>query len=104
MNLSEIAKYVGTALKLQDARIVYAQEKDEEPPIILSRKVIGSVILVLGIGLKMVYGIDLTEAIKEDLTKQLEALVTVAISIYGLVMVIISMFKKKKDDRQKGQS
>jgi len=86
-------KYIKLLAGWQDVQDTYRQEKGKDRPIYLSRKLIGSVIGLLGVFLHVQFGIAVDEATQISLIDNFEKLFPALMVVYGSGMAIVSIVK-----------
>lgn len=74
----------------------YKEETGKDRPAYLSRRFIGAVIIVGGAVLSLELGVKIDESLLTDITNSIEKIVAAGIVLYGLVMEIVGIVKRKK--------
>lgn len=81
--------------KLKDVRAAVEETTGQQAPIYLSRKVIGSILILFAGVLLYLTGVNLDVNMVTNLTDNIEHLIGAIIGIYGFIMFLISALKKK---------
>jgi len=88
-------KYIPLVGLFKNVKTSYKEETGKDRPAYLSRRFIGTVIALGGAILAIQFGIIIDTTILEQLTDNIEKLVATVIAIYGIVLAIVGLFKKK---------
>lgn len=91
-------KYLKLLMVLRDVSTVYQEEKGANRPWYLSRRFIGIVITFLGLCLTVFTGYEASEIHLSIMSDNIAAIVSAAISLYGIVMGIVGVVCKKKTE------
>ena len=90
-----IFKYFKLFAGLKDVRAIVKEESGKDAPVWMSRKVIGAVLVFISTLVLYFTGIQIDPDIIVSLTDNLEKLTSAGVAMYGIVMVLVSVFKNK---------
>lgn len=93
-----LLRYIPRILFLfKDVTKAIRNDKGQDRPKYLSRRVIGAVLLLVatisGIALK----VEISPAIIENITEHLDTAIVAGIGLWGLIMEIVGIVKRKKE-------
>jgi len=86
-------KLIGLFRNVADA---YEEHTGKDRPAYLSRRFIGALIILIGAGLSLHFGVKIDEGILTNITEGLDRIVCACIVLYGAVMEVIGIVKRKK--------
>ena len=89
-------KYLPLLLKMRDISNVYEEEKGQNKPWYLSRRFFGVVIIAIFAFLSIQFGFDMSALSPDVIANHIVNAVQALIGLYGIVMVIVGYFKRKK--------
>jgi hypothetical protein len=93
-----LLKYLKLLPLFKDAVSAYKEEEGKPVPAILHRRVFGAIILLVGTGIAVYYGIegDVFTANLGKITESLDSIISAALVLYGAIMMIIGQIKSKR--------
>jgi len=94
--VSKIFKYLTLIGLLQNVTNAYKEHTGKDRPAYLSRRFVGALIILIGAGLSVHYGVKIDENILTNITESLEKIIAASIVLYGAVMEIVGILKRKK--------
>ena len=92
----QLFKYFSLILKLKDISNVYEEEKGQNKPFYLSRRFFGVVIIAIFAFLSIQFGFDMSALSPDVIANHIVNAVQAFIGLYGIIMVIVGYFKRKK--------
>jgi hypothetical protein len=88
-------KYLPLLLKLKEVSEIYEAETGKPRPALISRRFLGAVLLLISAGLAKYFDITIPENMIETIADNIDAIIVAAIGIYGGVMGVVGIVKKK---------
>lgn len=89
-------KFLPLILKGKQVAEVYQEETGQGKPVYLSRRFVGTVIVLIGAGVSMYFGVSLDENILSSLTDNTVSIISAGITLYGVILGIIGIIKRRK--------
>lgn len=89
-------KFIPLLLRGKGIADAYKEEVGTGKPIYLSRRFVGLVIVLLGAIASMYFGVTLDEGILSSLTDNLLSVISAGVALYGVILSIIGVIKRKK--------
>ncbi len=89
-------KFLPLILKGKQVADVYQEEVGQGKPIYLSRRFVGTVIVLIGAGASKYFGVSLDENVLSSLTDSTVSLISAGVTLYGVILSIIGIVKRKK--------
>lgn len=89
-------KFIPLILKGKNVADVYQEETGSGKPIYLSRRFVGTVIVLIGAGASMYFGVSLDENILSSLTDNVVSVISAGVALYGVILGIVGIIKRKK--------
>lgn len=89
-------KYLPLLLKGKQVADVYRAETGAGKPIYLSRRFVGTVIVLIGAVASMYFGVSLDENIISSLTDNAVSVISAGVALYGVILGIVGIVKRKK--------
>lgn len=96
MNVLRMLKLYG---QVKDVRKAYEEEKGKKSPVFYSRKIVGPILAVIASVILYKTGIAIDENILKQLSEHIEVVISAIVGIYGIIMVLVSLFKGEKESR-----
>jgi len=93
-----IFKYLPLVGLLKDVSTAYKDETGKDRPAVLSRRFIGAVLALAGAFVSIQLGVEISADTLAQITDSLDKMVAAGTVLYGAVMVIVGLLKRKKDD------
>lgn len=92
-------KYIPLVALGKNVSQAYKEETGKDRPAFLSRRFIGAALALAGGYAAIQFGIQIDENILSNITDSLDKLIAAGIAIYGAVIFIIGLFKRKIPDK-----
>lgn len=92
----KIFKYLKLLGRFRNVTNAYEKETGKARPAYLSRRFAGAVVVFIGAALSHHFGVEINENILTNVTESIERIVAAAFVLYGLVMEIVGIVKRKK--------
>ncbi len=89
-------KYLPLVGLTKDVSKAYKEDTGKERPAYLSRRFVGALIALAGGFAAIQFGVKLDETILTQITDSLDKLIAAGIALYGAIVVIVGIFKRKK--------
>ncbi len=89
-------KYLPLVSLTKDVSKAYKEDTGKERPAYLSRRFIGASIALAGGFAAIQFGIKFDETILTQITDSLDKLIAAGIALYGAIVVIVGIIKRKK--------
>jgi hypothetical protein len=96
----KLIKYWGLIMRLRDVNDIYQAEKQQGKPWYLSRRFVGSVVTLVGLGLSVHYGVSLDEKSLQAIADNILSVITAGVTLYGLIMTIVGAVGAAKRGRK----
>ena len=96
MSIFKLIKWLPALLKGKDVAEAYKAETGKNKPAIVSKRFIGTVVVLASAIVSIQYGVTLDADVLNKLTGSLTDLATASTTVYGLVIVIKGVFDAKK--------
>jgi len=90
-------KYLPLIGKFDDISVAYKEETGKDRPAYLSRRFVGAIVALTGATLAVIFGVTLDANMIEEVTKNIETMVSAGITLYGIVLAVYGLLKKKKE-------
>jgi len=91
--LFKYLKLLGLFRNVTDA---YKEYTGKDRPAYLSRRFVGALIILIGAVFSFHFGVKIDESILSNITESLEKIIAACIVLYGAVMEIVGILKRKK--------
>lgn len=92
----KIFKYLKLLGRFRDIEATYKEETGKGRPPYLSRRFVGALVIFVGAALSLHFGVEIDENILTNITESIEKIVATGIVLYGLVMEVVGIVKRKK--------
>ena len=94
-------KYLPLILQFKQVATAYEAEKGKEKPFYLTRRFIGAVIASVGAVAAYFGGVTISPEIMDEITANLETVLATGVTLYGLIMAVVGLLTKKKQEEVK---
>jgi hypothetical protein len=97
MNFLRYFKLLGL---FKDAVSAYKEEEGKDKaPAILHRRVFGAIILLVGTGIGIYFGVetDILAGHLNAIIDNVDKLISAVIALYGIIQIIVGLIKRKRD-------
>jgi hypothetical protein len=88
-------KYLPLLLKLKEVSEAYEAETGKPRPAYISRRFLGTVLMVASVGLATFFGVTIPEGIADTMADNLDTIIVAATGIYGGIMAVVGIVKRK---------
>ena len=92
----KIFKYLKLLGRFRDIESTYKEETGKARPAYLSRRFVGALVIFVGAALSLYFGVEIVENILSNITESIEKVVATGIVLYGLILEIVGIVKRKK--------
>lgn len=92
----KIFKYLKLLGRFRNVTDAYEGETGKKRPPYLSRRFVGALVIFVGGVLALQFDVKIDENILTNITESIEKITAAAIVLYGLVMEIVGIVKRKK--------
>lgn len=92
----KIFKYLKLLGRFRDIEDVYKEETGKTRPAYLARRFLGAVVVFIGAVLCLQFDVKIDENILTNITESIEKIIATCFVLYGLVMEIVGIVKRKK--------
>lgn len=92
----KIFKYLKLLGRFRDIEKTYKEETGKTRPAYLSRRFVGVLVVFIGAVLCLQFDIKIDENILTNITESIEKIIAACIVLYGLVMEVVGIVKRKK--------
>ena len=92
----KIFRYLKLLGRFRNVTDAYEKETGKKRPPYLSRRFWGALVIFVGGVLALQFDVKIDENILANITESIEKIIAAAIVLYGLVMEIVGIVKRKK--------
>lgn len=93
----KLFKYLKLIGLFKDCGKAYKGHTGKDRPAYLSRRFVGAVVLFAGTALSIYFGVKIDTEILTNITDNLDKIIPPIIILYGAVMEIVGILKRKKN-------
>lgn len=92
----KIFKYLKLFGLFRNSKKAYEEHTSKDRPAWLSRRFLGAVIILIGAGLSIHFGVKIDSGILSNVTDSLDKIIGAGIILYGAVMEIVGIVKRER--------